>query len=225
MTYEYTDYTATPASSAVDGVYFNENENFVVIDWGDSLYRFNDVSREEYMAVVEPVNGTWWNPRPSVGRAANALKHAKGPGEFLGSYSDVDFAVDFKQVDVRTSEPVFRLSSDGSATFSGSVYPKDPMTEFMKDIGIPHEPVTWTPKDLKTEEEREAETATPEFSLEPVSVAKREKFTVYFDAPGGEKTHVVKGVETHKEAVDVVLDFADSLDLDVAVTKVVVEFV
>lgn len=81
---EFTEARDT-ASSAVEALYFNENDNTLIIDWNDELYRYSGVNRQEYEKVL---NGTGFGG--SVGRAASALKQKYGPGEHLGDYDDVD---------------------------------------------------------------------------------------------------------------------------------------
>jgi len=82
-----TDFTYTKNfgtdSSFVDGVFYNENEKYAVVELADDYYLYENVSESD---VADLVNA------PSVGAHYNTVfKKAHGPGEHLGSWSGVDF--------------------------------------------------------------------------------------------------------------------------------------
>jgi len=70
------------SSTAVDNVWYNANERFAVIDWDDTLYRYDNVDLSDVERVVNA---------PSVGTAAASLKKSKGPGTKLGTFYDLDW--------------------------------------------------------------------------------------------------------------------------------------
>lgn len=75
---EYEDFSST----AVDNLFYNANDRYLVIDWNDYLYRYDDVSLDEARNVADA---------NSVGAAASELKKAKGPGTYLGRFFEVAF--------------------------------------------------------------------------------------------------------------------------------------
>jgi hypothetical protein len=85
INFDYTKYYPVN-SSAVDAVFHNENDNTLVIDWDDELYRYSAVTKAEADAVAAGNYGL--NTGGSVGRSCQNLKAAKGPGEYLGTYDE-----------------------------------------------------------------------------------------------------------------------------------------
>ena len=75
------------SSSLVDDVYYNENENFVVIDLDDAMYKYDGVTSEDVTALVKGADYDG-----SVGKQYNfVFKTKHGPGEYLGQWDDVDY--------------------------------------------------------------------------------------------------------------------------------------
>lgn len=79
--FEYTKaYDVT--SSLVEGVYYNENDQTLTLDLNDEYYRYSNVSPADVGRLVE---------QPSVGSYFNRqFKHAFGPGEYLGTWVEVN---------------------------------------------------------------------------------------------------------------------------------------
>ena len=82
----YTHHWETGNSTAVDNVYYNENNKKVYIDWDDEVYEYSNVTLAEAQAVVNG-GGTGG----SIGRAAARLKNNKGPGRHLGNWWNLSF--------------------------------------------------------------------------------------------------------------------------------------
>lgn len=82
-TAEYTK-SFSVSSTLVDGIYFNENENYVIIDLNDELYKYDNVTADDVAALVRGDAG-------SVGAYYNKYFKAKfGPGTHLGEWDDWD---------------------------------------------------------------------------------------------------------------------------------------
>lgn len=83
--FEYTK-TFDVDSSLIDEVFYNANDNTVVLDVNNEMYRYSNVTLQ---AVEDLVNGKGYNG--SVGAHYNSLfKKTYGPGEDLGGWYVVD---------------------------------------------------------------------------------------------------------------------------------------
>lgn len=165
-------------STAVDTLWFNANDNTLVIDWDDNLYRFTGVTEQEALSVAA---GTYGGNSGSVGRAAQQLKKDKGPGEFLGYYDELDWErVDVAQTtavpkDLRTYNTYNPAAAEPTKEYSLRAVPQ------AESVNV---------------------TATKEFSLktpEPLKVVEesRESTTLFFTLDGFEKVY-----EFEAESVD-----------------------
>lgn len=114
-------------SSAVDQLFYNENEQYLVVDWKDELYRYDGVTREEFEKVANGEHSGWGSK--SVGRAAQQLKASKGPGKYLGNYNETTE----RKVAVRHLSSV----SASTVTSTPSPYaPKDLKTDSTKEYSL-----------------------------------------------------------------------------------------
>lgn len=85
VAFKYTEHFA-PNSSWVDDIYYNDKESFVVFDLDDSLYRYENVTRDEVVKAAEADSpGTYFN---------TVWKKTYGPGHYLGEYDEIDFLPD-----------------------------------------------------------------------------------------------------------------------------------
>jgi hypothetical protein len=200
MTVQYTDYLPVN-SSAVDDLYFNGNDNTLVVDWDDSLYRYYGVTRAEAQAVQIGQYGGQPASHPSVGRAAQVLKTAKGPGEYLGNYNDVDF------------ERVLTRPAAG--------VPKDFTTAtFVKEYSLGEPAVSGAV----------ATNSTKEFSLQPVALAPEnlepdDVVTLFFTLDGAEMEYEFEADSTDvQEAINELNEYVSRLKARGRVLRAVVEF-
>jgi hypothetical protein len=116
-----TDFTYTeewyPKSSLVEGVFFNANENFVVLDLNDEIYRYDDVTRDDVKKMLDA---------DSVGSYYNLyFKQQHGPSEHLGEYDEVDW----EKVPVE-NKPTKEFSLSGTISADNVVEGNFPTKEF-----------------------------------------------------------------------------------------------
>lgn len=95
-------------SSLVDGIYYNANENSVVFDLNDELYKYSNVSYSEVKAVADA---------ESPGRAYQDFKRKFGPSDHLGHY---DYA-DFEKVSAKPLTITLNSNRPGAAIGSASL--------------------------------------------------------------------------------------------------------
>jgi hypothetical protein len=206
--FEFTKDYPSIDSSAVDDLYYNANDNTLVIDWDDEMYRYSDVTEAEADAVAD---GTYGNANGSVGRAAQALKVSKGQGEYLGNWIDVDFdKVVVKEKVLAGNGLVAKNLADATREYS-----------------------LQTPRRLATEAVAD-ESPTKEFSLQtphltvvPDNDALADvTFTVVFSlgSSSGEREYVADTTEGMAEAIEELHDYISRVGLSGKVVRVVAEF-
>lgn len=203
-----------PDSSLVDGIYFDENENSVVLDLDNDLYLYEGVSAEDVAALAAGDNG-------SVGAYYNKVfKHKFGPSEPIGSYLEWDFEL-------------VPVNKDAAGTPKGLTYPT-PSAATVSSVAVDVPTKEYSLQTVRGENERTSVLVggeTKEYSLAEiakpgVTTSDGVSTTVEFTLDG-----VSEKVYTYEANTDDVYDAVEELHAYVSrmgatgkVKRVVVDF-
>lgn len=186
------------SSSLVEGVFYNANDNYVVLDLNDNFYRYNDVSEDDVTNLITA---------SSVGSYYNLdFKHKFGPGEYVGHWDDVDY--DY--------EPVLHGTGTTPKDFTSA-----DKVEPTKEFSLQNPAVASAVDSTKTNEYSLAEIPQPNAATVSNAVS-----TVFFtlDGTGDKVFEFASNKESLDDAVQEVNQYVSRLNAHGKVVKVVFEF-
>lgn len=193
---EYTK-TFTVYSTLIDGVYFNENDNTVVLDVDDTLYRYSNVSHADVAELVKA---------DSVGAYYNqTFKPTFGPAEKVGYYTDVHY----HSVPVKKNSPGTPkgLTEDATNTVNAYVFTT---------------PSTATASSAPT---KEFSLNSEPTGVETVTTDDSVRVRVHFTLNGSEDTYKYDATATDvNDAIEELHEYVKRVNARGKVTKVVVRF-
>jgi hypothetical protein len=187
-------------SSVIEGVYFNENDNTVVLDVNDTLYKYDNVGGLDVgaLAVADSV-GAYYN---------QTFKKKFGPAEQLGDYDEFDFV----QVAVDKETATAGVAKDLT----------DNTKEYSLSLPDP-EPVVLDDPSVTKEFSLSFDEIAPEV---PAPLEGVKKITVHFTLDGYDRVYkYVANALTVEDSIEQLHHYVSALGARGKVKKVVVKFV
>lgn len=206
MTYDftYTKEASDAASSLVEGIFYNENDQTMVVDLNDSLYQYTGISEQVFSDFVAA---------DSLGAHYNTVvKVNYGPADYLGNYDDLDW----NRVAVNT-KPTADVTSNDWTYSSDSI--NTTITAGPGQIYIANPPT------------QEVSLATPEVPSNPATGGIDDSvveatFKVHFTLVGHDKKYKfdAESANSVEAAIDELNAYVSRLGARGVVSKVVVKF-